>query len=42
MFPEPPTEPPVPGAVILGRFQPFHRGHVSMLEFAERWRSANR
>tara|TARA_B100000886_G_scaffold121044_1_gene81473 strand:+ start:2095 stop:2712 length:618 start_codon:yes stop_codon:yes gene_type:complete len=42
MFPEPPTEPPVPGAVILGRFQPFHRGHESMLEFAERWRLANR
>ena len=41
IFPEPPSEPPVPGVVILGRFQPFHRGHAHMLEFAETWRLDN-
>jgi len=29
------------GLVVLGRFQPFHRGHASMIESAENWRSRN-
>ena len=41
MFPDPPSESPVSGVVILGRFQPFHKGHEFMLEFAERWRQSN-
>ena len=41
MFPAPPSESPVSGVVILGRFQPFHKGHEFMLEFAEKWRQSN-
>jgi len=29
--PAPPDEPPEPGDVILGRFQPFHLGHAALL-----------
>lgn len=41
MFPDPPPESPAPGVVILGRFQPFHKGHEFMVKFAERWRLSN-
>ena len=41
MTPGPPENPPPPSVVVLGRFQPFHRGHAQMLEFADRWRSEN-
>ena len=41
ILPAPPSESPVSGVVILGRFQPFHKGHQFMLEFAERWRKSN-
>jgi len=27
--------------VVLGRFQPVHRGHASLLSFAEEWRDKN-
>ena len=39
--PVPPEHPPPPSVVVLGRFQPFHRGHAHMVEFAERWRLEN-
>ena len=32
LLPEPPGEPPLPGIILLGRFQPFHRGHAWLLE----------
>ncbi len=41
MHPEPPEAPPGPGVVVLGRFQPPHRGHALMIEAAEQWRSSN-
>lgn len=41
MTPAPPEPPPSPGIVVLGRFQPFHRGHESLLIAAEHWRSQN-
>ena len=31
----PPSSSPSPGFVVLGRFQPFHRGHVLMIQEAE-------
>ena len=34
MLPDPPEEPPLPGIILLGRFQPFHRGHAWLLEQA--------
>ena len=40
--PPPPDTIPSPGVVVLGRFQPFHRGHESMVTAAENWRSSNR
>ena len=39
--PAPPESAPPPGVVVLGRFQPFHRGHESLLIAAEEWRRAN-
>ncbi len=39
--PPAPEAPPGPGVVVLGRFQPFHRGHAMMIESAESWRSSN-
>ena len=41
MHPGPPEDPPGPGVVTLGRFQPPHRGHALMIEAAEQWRSSN-
>tara|TARA_Y100001936_G_C16087817_1_gene683171 strand:- start:1723 stop:2340 length:618 start_codon:yes stop_codon:yes gene_type:complete len=41
MTPGPPDSPPPPSVVVLGRFQPFHRGHAHMLEFADSWRLNN-
>ena len=39
--PIPPKEPPEPGVVVLGRFQPPHRGHALMIIGAEKWRVDN-
>lgn len=39
--PSPPEKPPAPGVVVLGRFQPVHRGHALMIRSAEDWRSSN-
>ena len=39
--PEPPPSPPAPGLVVLGRFQPVHRGHALMIAAAEEWRLSN-
>ena len=41
LIPLPPSSPPDPGFVVLGRFQPFHRGHASMLIEAEKCRKVN-
>ena len=41
LHPEPPETPPGPGVVVLGRFQPPHRGHALMIEAAEQWRASN-
>jgi len=41
IFPLPPENPPAPSVVVLGRFQPFHRGHAYMIEFADKWRLEN-
>ena len=41
MDPLPPAQPPEPGLVVLGRFQPFHKGHALMIQAADVWRSAN-
>ncbi len=38
---EPPTSPPTPGLVVLGRFQPFHHGHALLIKAAEEWRELN-
>lgn len=32
--PEPPATPPEPCLVLLGRFQPFHRGHAALIDAA--------
>lgn len=39
--PPPPKSPPSPGVVVLGRFQPFHRGHEALLIAAQEWRKSN-
>lgn len=39
--PEPPEISPEPGLVVLGRFQPVHRGHTLLISAAEEWRRAN-
>ena len=38
MTPNPPEKTPSPGVVVLGRFQPFHLGHASLLNAANKWR----
>jgi len=42
LHPKPPEITPDPSVIVLGRFQPFHRGHESMVIGAENWRSTNR
>tara|TARA_B100000945_G_scaffold308948_1_gene299216 strand:+ start:5300 stop:5911 length:612 start_codon:yes stop_codon:yes gene_type:complete len=39
--PGPPEEVPEDAVVVLGRFQPVHRGHALMIKAAEEWRSTN-
>ena len=39
--PLPPAEPPESGVVVLGRFQPVHKGHALMIRAAEEWRCTN-
>ena len=39
--PLPPRDPLGPGVVVLGRFQPLHKGHANMIIAAESWRSSN-
>ena len=39
--PLPPKSPPSLGVVVLGRFQPFHRGHEALLFAAQEWRRSN-
>ncbi|MBJ99768.1 MAG: hypothetical protein CMB48_02080 [Euryarchaeota archaeon] len=34
MIPEAPEHEPEPCSIVLGRFQPFHRGHVALIEWA--------
>ena len=41
LIPVPPERGREPGGVVLGRFQPFHRGHALMVEAAENWRCKN-
>ena len=41
MEPDPPEEPPEPGVVVLGRFQPVHKGHALMIKAADVWRTEN-
>ena len=41
MEPLPPENPPEPGVVVLGRFQPVHKGHSLLIKAAESWRIAN-
>ena len=35
LIPPPPSNQPEPGFVVLGRFQPFHKGHAAMIIAAE-------
>ena len=39
--PQPPEMPPEPSIVVLGRFQPFHRGHEILITSAFEWRDEN-
>ena len=41
MEPDLPEEPPEPGGVVLGRFQPGHKVHALMIKAADVWRSEN-
>ena len=41
LIPPPPSEYPEPGFVVLGRFQPFHKGHAAMIIAAENFRKEN-
>ena len=34
MIPPLPRKKPIPSSIVLGRFQPFHRGHVALIEWA--------
>ena len=34
MIPPPPEKKPIPSSIILGRFQPFHKGHIALIEWA--------
>ncbi len=39
MIPSAPSEKPEPAIVVLGRFQPLHRGHASLLRAAVEFRN---
>jgi cytidyltransferase-like protein len=39
--PNPPASVVKSGVVILGRFQPFHKGHIHLIKEAELWRLEN-
>jgi len=41
MEPEPPENALGPGIVVLGRFQPIHKGHAILIDAANRWRNSN-
>lgn len=41
MEPLPPENQPESGLVVLGRFQPVHKGHALMIQAAEDWRHEN-
>ena len=41
LIPPPPSNQPEPGLVVLGRFQPFHKGHAAMIIAAEKYRKEN-
>ena len=41
LIPPPPSDSPEPGFVVLGRFQPFHKGHAAMIINAEKYRLEN-
>ena len=41
LIPPPPSNQPAPGLVVLGRFQPFHKGHAAMIIAAEKYRKEN-
>ena len=41
LIPPPPSNHPEPGFVVLGRFQPFHKGHAAMIIAAEKYRKEN-
>ncbi|MFL2962943.1 MAG: adenylyltransferase/cytidyltransferase family protein [Candidatus Thalassarchaeaceae archaeon] len=41
LTPLPPNISTAPGVVVLGRFQPLHLGHISLIEAAEEWRLEN-
>ena len=41
LIPPPPSDYPEPGFVVLGRFQPFHKGHAAMIIAAENFRKEN-
>ena len=41
LIPPPPSNQPEPGFVVLGRFQPFHKGHAAMIIAAENYRKEN-
>ena len=34
MTPQAPAEKPSPSSIVLGRFQPLHKGHVALIEWA--------
>jgi nicotinamide-nucleotide adenylyltransferase len=41
LIPPPPSDYPEPGFVVLGRFQPFHKGHAALIIAAENYRKEN-
>ena len=41
LIPPPPSDYPEPGFVVLGRFQPFHKGHAALIIAAENFRKEN-
>lgn len=41
MEPKPPSKSPSPGLILLGRFQPFHRGHASLVSAAISYAETN-
>ena len=34
IIPLPPDTKPLPSSIIIGRFQPLHRGHIALIEWA--------